>query len=215
MDLRTTGMEFASELVVKATLFKMKISEVPVTLSPDGRSRPPHLRSWRDGWRHLRFLLLYSPRWLFFYPGLALAAAGMATGAWLLPGPRTVGNVTFDVHTLLYSAAAVFIGFQSILFSLFAKIFAITERLMPPDPRLARLFRFIDLEKGLAVGGGLIVLGLVASMYALIDWGGRHFGPMDTGRTLRIVIPAVLSLTIGCQISLSSFFFSILGLARK
>ena len=121
MDLRTTGMEFASELVVKATLHNLKMTEVPITLSPDGRSRPPHLRSWSDGWRHLRFLLMYSPRWLFFIPGLFLVLLGAATGAWLLPGPRTIGMVTFDVHTLLYSGTAILIGFQSIIFALFAR----------------------------------------------------------------------------------------------
>jgi glycosyltransferase involved in cell wall biosynthesis len=215
MDLRTTGMEFASELVVKATLFNMNISEVPVTLSPDGRSRPPHLRSWRDGWRHLRFLLLYSPRWLFLYPGMLLVFLGLATGLWLLPHPRTIGDVTFDVHTLLYSAAAIFIGFQSIVFALFAKIFAITEKLVPQDPQLDRLLRSINLEKGLCVGGVLTVLGLLASLYALSDWGGRLFGPMDPSRTFRVVIPAVLALILGCQVTLSSLFLSILGLARK
>ena len=215
MDLRTTGMEFASELVVKATLFNLKISEVPVVLSPDGRSRPPHLRSWRDGWRHLRFLLMYSPRWLFLYPGMFVALVGFATGIWLLPHPRSIGHVTFDVHTLLYSAAAVFVGFQSILFSLFARIFATTEGLVPPDPQLDKLFRFVDLEKGLLLGGVLITVGLLASLYALSDWSGRYFGPMDPSQTFRVIIPAVLSLTLGCQITLSSFFFSILGMARK
>jgi glycosyltransferase involved in cell wall biosynthesis len=215
MNLRTTGMEFASELVVKATLFNLKMSEVPVVLSPDGRSRPPHLRSWRDGWRHLRFLLMYSPRWLFLYPGIAFVLIGLATGLWLLPGPRTVGQVTFDVHTLLYSAAAIFIGFQSILFALFARIFAMTEGLVPPDPQLNRLFRFIDLEKGLIVGGVLLAAGLFASFYALSDWGANYFGRMDPSQTFRIVIPAVLSLILGCQITLSSFFLSILGMARK
>jgi glycosyltransferase involved in cell wall biosynthesis len=215
MNLRTTGMEFASELVVKATLFNLKMSEVPVVLSPDGRSRPPHLRSWRDGWRHLRFLLMYSPRWLFLYPGIALVILGLATGLWLLPGPRTVGQVTFDVHTLLYSAAAIFIGFQSILFALFARIFAMTEGLVPPDPQLNRLFRFIDLEKGLIVGALLLAAGLFASFYALSDWGAKYFGQMDPSQTFRIVIPAVLALILGCQITLSSFFLSILGMARK
>jgi glycosyltransferase involved in cell wall biosynthesis len=215
MDLRTTGMEFASELVVKATLFKLKISEVPVVLSPDGRTRPPHLRSWRDGWRHLRFLLMYSPRWLFMYPGMLLAILGLATGLWLLPAPRTIGGVTFDVHTLLYCAAAIFIGFQSILFALFARIFATTEGLVPPDPQLNTLFRFIDLEKGLIVGGLLTVAGLLASLYALSDWGARYFGQMDPSQTFRLIIPAVLSLILGCQITLSSFFLSILGMARR
>ena len=215
MNLRTTGMEFASEIVVKATLFNMKIGEVPVTLSPDGRSRPPHLRSWRDGWRHLRFLLMYSPRWLFLYPGVALMILGIATGLWLLPGPRHVGTVTFDVHTLLYSATAIFIGFQSIVFALFAKIFATTEGLVPADPQLEKVFQFVDLEKGLIVGTAMMLIGLAASLYALSEWGARLFGPMDPSQTLRIVIPAVLAITMGCQITLSSFFFSILGLARK
>jgi glycosyltransferase involved in cell wall biosynthesis len=215
MDLRTTGMEFASELVVKATLFNMKISEVPVTLWPDGRSRPPHLRSWRDGWRHLRFLLLYSPRWLFFYPGAVLALLGLLTGLIILRQPVTVGGVTFDVHTLLYSAAAIFIGVQSMLFALFARIFAMTEKLVPQDPQLERLFKFIDFEKGLIAGGVLTAVGLAGSLYALGDWGGHNFGPIDPSRTLRIVIPSVLSLVLGCQVTLASCFLSILGLARK
>src|SRR5437870_4406436 len=145
MDLRTTGMEFASEMVVKASLQKMRIAEVPTTLSPDGRSRPPHLRSWRDRWRHLRFLLLYSPRWLFLYPGALLMLLGFATGLWLLPGLRVVGPLSFDVHTLLYAAAAVCIGFQSILFSVFTKIFAISEGLLPADPKLEKWLRVITL----------------------------------------------------------------------
>jgi hypothetical protein len=215
MDLRTTGMEFASEVVVKATLFNMRIGEVPVTLSPDGRSRPPHLRSWRDGWRHLRFLLMYSPRWLFFYPGMLLVALGLATGLWLLPAPRTIGGVTFDVHTLLYCAAAIFIGFQSVLFALFARVFAVTEGLVPPDPQLDKVFRIFNLEMGLIIGGVLTAVGLLVSIYALSDWGGRLFGPLDPSRTFRIVIPAVLSLILGCQTTLSSFFLSILGMARK
>jgi hypothetical protein len=208
-------MEFASELVVKATLFRLPIAEVPVVLSPDGRSRPPHLRSWRDGWRHLRFLLLYSPRWLFLYPGAALMLLGLLAGLWLLPGPRTVGRVAIDVHTLLYCAAAIFIGFQAILFSLFARIFAITEKLVPPDPALEKLFKFLNLEKGLLAGGTLTALGLLSSAYALSDWGARSFGPLDPTQTLRVVIPAVLALILGCQLILSSFFLSILGLARK
>lgn len=215
MDLRTTGMEFASELVVKATLFNLRITEVPITLSPDGRSRPPHLRSWRDGWRHLRFLLLYSPRWLFLYPGTLLVFLGLATGLWLLSGPRTIGRITLDVHTLLYCAAAIFIGFQSIIFALFAKVFAVTEGLVPSDPQLDKLYRVFNLEKGLFVGGILTGFGLVASLYALSEWGERFYGPIDPSRTFRIVIPAVLSLILGFQTILASFFLSILGMARK
>src|SRR5271156_3478226 len=150
MDIRSTGMEFASEMVVKATLLGMHVSEVPTTLNPDGRNRPPHLRTWRDGWRHLRFLLMYSPRWLFLYPGIALMAVGAGLGLWLLPAPRTVGNVTFDVHTLLYASAFVLLGFQAIAFAGFTKIFAISEGLLPPDAALDKLFRYITLELGVA-----------------------------------------------------------------
>ena len=215
LDLRTTGMEFASEMVVKATLHGMQITEVPTTLSPDGRSRRPHLRSWRDGWRHLRFLLLYSPRWLFLYPGALLMLIGLITGVWLLPGPRSIGSVTFDVHTLLYSAAAIIIGFQAINFAVFTKIFAVSEKLLPEDPRLNRMFRYITLETGLIVGGGLVLLGLVSSFYALGVWGVRSFGPLDPTENLRIIIPAVTSLTLGCEIVLSSFFLSVLGMKRR
>src|SRR5262245_14859966 len=149
LDLRTTGMEFASEMVVKATLNGLQIAEVPTTLARPDATRASHLRPWRDGWRHLRFLLLYSPRWLFLYPGMALMLVGLIAGAWLIPGPRTVGNVTFDVQTLLFASLAVVIGFQSVQFALFSKVFAISEGLLPPDPRLARWFGYVRLETGL------------------------------------------------------------------
>lgn len=215
MDLRTTGMEFASEMIVKATLFGMRITEVPATLSPDGRSRPPHLRSWRDGWRHLRFLLLYSPRWLFLSPGIILMLAGLIIGIWLLPGPRTVGRVAFDVHTLLYSMAAIFIGFQSVLFAMFTKTFAITEGLHPKDSQFDKWYRFFTLEKGLLTGAVLTAIGLIGSIYSVSDWGSRMFGPLDPVRTLRIVIPSILSLILGLQTILSSFFLSVLGMGRR
>jgi glycosyltransferase involved in cell wall biosynthesis len=215
LDLRTTGMEFASEMVVKATLHKMRITEVPTTLSPDGRSRPPHLQTWRDGWRYLRFLLLYSPRWLFLYPGALLMLAGLVTGFWLLPGPRKIGSVTFDVHTLLYGAMAILVGFQAIAFAVFTKIFAVSEGLLPEDPRLNKLFRWVNLELGLIVGGVIMLTGIVGSVYALTSWGERSFGPLDSSQTLRTVIPAVTCLTLGCQIIFSSFFLSVLGLRRR
>jgi glycosyltransferase involved in cell wall biosynthesis len=215
MELQTTGMEFASEMVVKATLFRMRITEVPTTLSPDGRNRPPHLRSWRDGWRHLRFLLLYSPRWLFFNPGIVLMLAGLTVGIWLLPGPRTVRGVTFDVATLLYSMAAVFIGFQSVLFAIFTKTFAICEGLHSRDSSLNKWYRVFTLEKGLLVGAALTTIGLIGSIYSLSDWRSRLFGPLDPVRTLRIVIPSILSLILGLQTILSSFFLSVLGMGRK
>ncbi len=215
MGLQTTGMEFASEIVVKSSLLGFSIAEVPTTLSPDGRSRRPHLRTWRDGWRHLRFLLLFSPRWLFLYPGIALMFIGTVLGLWLLPAPRVVGNVTFDVHTLLYAAAFVLLGFQAIAFACFTKIFAISEGLLPPDPHLDKMFRYITLELGLVVGGALSILGLAISTYALRTWGVRHFGPLDISHTLRLVIPAVLCLILGVQTIFSSFFLSILGLRHR
>lgn len=215
MDLRTTGMEFASEMVVKATLKKMRIAEVPTTLRPDGRSRPPHLRSWRDGWRHLRFLLLFSPRWLFLYPGILLMLAGTIAGAWLLRGPIFIANIGFDVQTLLYASMAIVIGFQAIVFAVFTKVFAISEGLLPEDPKLIGLTRIVSLERGIVVGVLLLLAGLGGSIYAVSFWDERSFGPLDPSKTLRIIIPSITALILGCQIVLSSFFLSVLGLKRK
>lgn len=215
LDLRTTGMEFASEMVVKATLRKMRMNEVPTTLSPDGRSRPPHLRSWRDGWRHLRFLLLYSPRWLFLIPGLLLIIAGLISGGWLMRGPIFIGNVGFDAQTLLYAAVAIIIGFQAIIFAIFTKAFAISEGLLPEDERLNKVFARINLEVGLIVGVVLIFLGLGGSVYAVRFWEENSFGALEPSKTLRIIIPSITALTLGCQIVLSSFFLSVLGLKRR
>ena len=215
LSLRTSGMEFATEMVVKATLLKLHVSEVPTTLSPDGRTRPPHLRTWRDGWRTLRFFLLYSPRWLFLYPGIALMLLGIAVGGWLLPGPRMIGGIQLDVHTLLYAAVFILLGFQSIAFAVFTKMFAITESLLPPDPTLDKVFRYITLEVGLAVGTLLSLVGLVISVYAVETWQAHHFGPLDYPRTMRLVIPAALFLTLGLQTIFTSFFVSVLGLRRR
>ena len=215
LELQTTGMEFSTEMVVKATLFNLRIIEIPTTLSPDGRDRPPHLRTWRDGWRYLRFLLLYSPRWLFLYPGIALLIFGVAIGAWLLPGPRTVGHVTFDYNTLLFGAMAILIGFESINFAAFTKLFAISERLLPEDPRLNKAFRYIKLETGLMVGAALMLLGATIWAVGLGYWRSHHFGPLDPDAALRIVIPGLVSLTLGIQIILSSFFLSVLGMGRR
>jgi len=215
LDLRTTGMEFASEMVVKATLHSLSITEVPTVLSPDGRSRPPHLRSWRDGWRHLRFLLLYSPRWLFFYPGIVLMLAGFAIGIWLLPGERTIAGIHFDIHTLLFAALAVILGFQAVNFAIFTKIFAINEGLLPEDLRLSKALKSVTLEVGLVIGAVLMLVGLGGSVYALSGWGLKSFGSLDPTRTMRVVIPTVTSLTLGFEIVLSSFFLSILGMRRR
>lgn len=215
LELQTTGMEFSTEMVVKATLFKLRIAEIPTTLAPDGRGRPPHLRTWRDGWRYLRFLLLYSPRWLFLYPGITLFLLGLGVSVWLLPGPQTVGTVTFDYHTLLFGAMAVLIGFESINFAAFTKLFAISERLLPEDPRLNKVFRYVTLETGLVLGALLILAGAGIWVFGLNYWKAHHFGPLDPDKTLRIVIPGFVALTLGIQIVLSSFFLSVLGMGRR
>jgi glycosyltransferase involved in cell wall biosynthesis len=215
LQLRTTGMEFASEMVVKATRFGLRMAEIPTTLSPDGRSRAPHLRTWRDGWRHLRFLLLYSPRWLFLYPGIFLFLLGTVAGLWLLPGPRVVGRATLDIHTLLFASAAVLIGFESITFAVFSKVFAVTQGLLPEDPALHRMFRVVTLESGLIVGGVLALAGAALCGYSISNWGSHQFGPLDPSHSMRIVIPGLLCLTLGVQTILSSFFLSVLGMARR
>jgi glycosyltransferase involved in cell wall biosynthesis len=215
MDIRSTGMEFASEMVVKASLLGLKVTEVPTTLNPDGRGRPPHLRTWRDGWRHLRFLLMYSPRWLFLYPGILMFLFGLAGCIWLLPGPHIIHGIGFDVHTLLYAFVAMLLGFQFAAFAVFTKIFAISEGLLPEDPRLNRTFRYITLETGLATGGALISLGIAGSVFAVSGWARSSFGALDPVHMLRIVMPSVFALTLGVQIVCSSFFLSILGLRRR
>ena len=158
--------------------------------------------------------MLYSPRWLFLYPGLLLSLTGLLVGILILSGPRTVGGVTFDVHTLLYASAAVFLGYLSVSYAIFAKIFTANEGLLPQDPRLNRFTSLIRLEVGILVGLALAVVGLAGSIWALSDWGARSFGPLDTSRTFRIVIPSVLALALGCHIVFSSFFLSVLGLGR-
>jgi glycosyltransferase involved in cell wall biosynthesis len=215
LDLRTTGMEFASEMVVKSTLHKLRIAEVPTALQPDGRTRAPHLRSWSDGWRHLRFLLLYSPRWLFLYPGIFLMGVGLVAGLILIQGPIVVAGIGFDAQTLLYTAAAVILGFQAVAFAVFTKVFAISEGLLPEDPKLSVQRIKVSLERGLIVGTALILTGLVCSAYSVWTWKQVSFRVLNPAHTLRIIIPAVTALIIGVQIVFSSFFLSVLGLRRR
>lgn len=212
MHLCTTGMEFASEMIIKATILGMRITEVPTTLSPDGRSRRPHLRPWRDGWRHLRFMLLYSPRWLFLYPGLFLILAGSLLGAWLLPGARTFFGVSLDIQTLLFCAAAILIGFQAVLFTALANVFLINSGLLPRSEQFDRICRHVNLEKGILVGTALLLTGIVIAVLAVLDWERAHLGPLNPVVTMRSVIPAILLIILGFQIVLSSFFFSVLGM---
>jgi glycosyltransferase involved in cell wall biosynthesis len=215
LGLRTLGMEYAGEMIVKASTFGLRITEIPTTLAPDGRGRAPHLNTWRDGWRHLRFLLLYSPRWLFLYPGIALLVFGSVVGTLLLRGPLVIGGVAFDVTTLLFAAMAILIGFQSVVFAMFTKVFAISEGLLPEDARLSRLFRYVTLETGLLAGVLLALTGGGAWVLGLAYWRGQHFGPLDPEQTLRVVIPGVVCFTLGFQIILSSFFLSVLGMSRR
>ena len=214
MQLRATGMEFASEMVIKASLKGMRISEVPVVLHPDGRSRPPHLRTWRDGWRHLRFMLLFSPRWLFLYPGLALFAVGVVLSAALLPGPLRLGGVRLDIHTLLVAGFLCLLGYQLVLFAVFTKIFAIREGFHPPHPVLEALLRRITLEVGLLAGALMSLAGVVALIVAVISWHAVGFGNLDPSLTMREVIPAVVLLALGTQTVFASFFISILLIER-
>ena len=214
LRLQTTGMEFASEMVLRAACLRMRIAEVPTTQFRAGRLRPPHLRTWRDGWRHLRLMLLYSPRWLFLYPGVLLVALGLLVGVWLMPGPRTVKGITFDIHTILYAAAAVILGVQSITFAAFTKVYAIRGGLLPGDRRIEDLLRGRTLELGLIVGALFTAGGLAISVYAVGSWGAQHFGDMDPIRSMRVVIPAAFLLVLGGQIMLSSFFLNVLLLGR-
>ena len=212
LRLRATGMEFASEMVIKASLQRLKIAEIPVTLSPDGRSRPPHLRTWRDGWRHLRFMLLFSPRWLFLYPGIVLFALGLITGAWLETGLKRVGPLGLDIHTLLFAGFACLIGYQLVVFAVFTKVFAMREGFHPPNPGYTAMFRYLKLETGLAVGGAMFVLGGLGTLIAVLSWQAGGFHALDPRTTMREVIPAAVILTLVVQTVFASFFLSILGI---
>jgi hypothetical protein len=216
LDLRTTGMEYASEMVVKAALFGLVIREIPVTLRKDGRSRPPHLRTWRDGWRHLRFLLLYSPRWLFLVPGLLLALGGAALMLWLLPGARVALGATWDVHSILAGAAMVLVGAQAVFFGACAKIFGITEGLLPKDPLLESLFdRWITLETGLAVSLLALLAGAGLVLHVVSAWSVAGFHDLAWATTMRWMIPGVLFLVLGAEGVFGSFLLSLLGVRRR
>jgi hypothetical protein len=194
------------------------VTEVPTVLYPDRRPRRPHLRTWRDGWRHLRFLLLYSPRWLFFYPGALLMFVGGVVGARLLLGPFQAGPLGFDVHTLIYAAAMVIVGYQGVAFAFFTKIFAVSEGLLPEDPRLPILFRYFTLEVGLISGLAMIVVGIGTGLVALRIWGESGLGPLTPDRidtTLRYVIVSSTALALGFETIVASFFLSVLGLRHR
>jgi glycosyltransferase involved in cell wall biosynthesis len=215
LELRCEGMEFATEMIVKASLHGARIAEIPITLHPDGRkTHAPHLRTVRDGWRTLRFFLIFSPRWLFLTPGFILAMLGLAGYAVALPR-LTIGGVTFDAHTLLFSSLAIMMGYQSVLFAICAKTFAISEGLLPRDPRMDRFFKVIYLERGLAIGVVAFLAGLILLGVAVLQWKAAHFGRLDYAVTMRWVIPGATLTALGFQTVLSSFFVSILGMKRR
>lgn len=214
MELKTTGMEFASEMIVKSSLKDLKITEVNTILSPDGRSRPPHLNTWRDGWRHLRFLVLYSPNWLFLIPGLLLFIFGIITSSFLLFGTVSIGSVNFGVHTLLFTSGFILIGFQFILFYGLTKVFTVENELLPKSNKYDKLFKLINLEKGLIVGAILVIIGIILSFSAYFDWQAINYGDIENTSTLRSVIPAITLMLLGVQVILFSLFFSILGLKK-
>jgi glycosyltransferase involved in cell wall biosynthesis len=214
LDQRCYGMEFATEMVIKASLFKAKIAEVPITLHPDGRkAHPPHLKTWRDGWRTLRFFLLYSPRWLFLIPGLALLILGLLGYALALPAVK-IGETVFDAHTLLFSSLFILIGYQAFFFAVFTKRFAISEGMMPPDDRLTKFIQFFSLERGIILGILMGLVGLFLLVGAINQWWESGFGRLNYAVTMRWVIPGSTLVMLGFQTLFASFFISVLGMRR-
>jgi glycosyltransferase involved in cell wall biosynthesis len=215
LDQRCTGMEFATEMIIKASLHRANLAEVPITLHPDGRrDRAPHLRTFRDGWRTIRLFFTCSPRWLFLVPGIVLILLGMTGYAIAMPGV-TLGGVTFDAHTLLFASLAILCGYQSILFAILTKTFAISEGLLPEDPRINRFFEFINLEKGLMISSMTFLVGLGLLIIAINQWRLTSFGQLDYAQTMRLVVPGATLTALGFQTILSSFFISILGMRRR
>ncbi len=215
LGLHTTGMEWASELVVAASMGGLVIDEVPITLSPDGRSRPPHLRSFHDGWRHLRFLLLYSPRWLFLYPGLLMFLVGLLLSTLLTIGPITIGDVGFDIGTLVLASGLCIVGYSALWFAIISRDFATREQLLPESRRGRFVHRHWSLERGLALGALLMVIGVAAAIASVLRWGSSGFGPLDGQQTIRSVTPALLGLVLGAQTIFSSLFWSMLQLPTR
>lgn len=214
MQLQTKGMEFASEMVVKATILEMKIAEVPTVLSPDGRTQKPHLNTWRDGWRHLRFLLMYSPKWLFLYPGIIMILLGAAFSMFILVFPVEINGIRLGIHSLFYMFLTIYLGLQFLMFYAHTKVYAVVNGLLPESNRFKTFFKYFNLERGLFIGFGLIILGLILTGKALTLWSQVHYGSLEPAYTMNFVIPAVFALAIGVQIVLSSFFLSIMGIKK-
>ena len=215
LDQRCIGMEFATEMIIKASLRNGRIGEIPITLHPDGRkNHAPHLRTFRDGWRTIRLFLIYSPRWLFLMPGLLLTFLGTLGYAIALPGLKLSG-ITFDAHTLLFASLAILCGYQSIIFAICAKTFAITAGFLPEDSRLKRFFNLVPLERGLAISLVALLIGSGLLITAVLKWQATGFGPLDYAKTMRLVIPGATLTALAVQTIFSSFFVSILGMYRR
>ncbi len=215
MNLKTSGMEFASEMVVKSKLNGLSITEVPTKLYKDGRTRKPHLKTWSDGWRHLRFLMLYAPNWLFLYPGIILILVSFILSVLLMISPMKFNSINLDVHTLLYTSTFLLIGFQFVIFYGLTKIYAVENELLPKSKRYTKIFKLLNLEKGLILGFLIFCLGLFLSFKGVSHWKASGFGNLEVSTTLRLVIPAVTALQFGIQTILFSLFFSVLGLKQK
>ncbi|WP_418511365.1 glycosyltransferase family 2 protein [Corallibacter sp.] len=215
MNLKTTGMEFASEMIVKSKLNNLSITEVPTILHKDGRSRPPHLNTWRDGWRHLRFLLLYSPMWLFLIPGILLMITGILASGVLISQSIIIEKIVFDIHTLLYTSSMVLVGFQFFVFYALTKVYAVENQLLPKSNRYEKLFKYLNLESGLIIGAILLASGIGLSFYGVSIWKNFEYGNLNPSKTLRVIIPAVFTGLLGMQIIFFSLFFSILGLKNS
>jgi hypothetical protein len=212
LDLHTTGMEYASEMVVQAVLNGYTISEVPTTLSPDGRSRPPHLRSWRDGWRHLKFLLIYSPNWLFLYPGFVLTIIGLILGTIVEIRPFQLLGVTLDINTLLYSAAMVIVGFNLLSFHVFTRIYATQTRFIKADKGFHTK---LNAENCTLFGFATVLVGIAMTVLAFVLWGREAFGALDPEKFMRLTIPAMTLILVGVQLVFSGFFIDILKIRIK
>ena len=212
LGLRATGMEFASEMIVKATLAGWRVAEVPTVLSPAGRSRAPHLRSWRDGWRHLRFLLMMSPRWLMLYPGACLIGIGLAAELAILRGPIVIHGVGFDIHTMLYAAGAIILGLQLVLFSLLARTVGVLKNLLPMSPPLARFLRVFTLERGILLGSLLGLAGLGLAAYSVENWAHTRLAALDPATMMRVAIPSVTLMLGGAEIAFASFLLGLIDI---
>lgn len=214
LNLHTTGMEYASEMVVQATLHKLKICEVPTTLKKDGRDRPPHLKSWSDGWRHLTFLLMHAPNWLFLYPGILFFIIGIIFSTIIIINPIIIGTIRFDINTLLYFTISTIVGFQLIIFYLLTKKYAAITKFIPVTKFDTHILKF-TMNKGIFIGAILILICIISSIISIIIWQNTGYGDLDASKMLRLTMPILTTFVCGIQLMFSSFFLGILEIKTK